>query len=148
MHFFQLHDPIDHWLGLVALDADRSRFYRYVPTTGLWHHDHTIGAAITGVELDPIHDRSTIGALMSKCPRLDERHEDQKARSAAYRTQITELAEVFTSAELGLTMHELGRNRPITTPGLPALLVTRGQHWSILSRYGPESAWSASALDP
>jgi len=142
MRFFQYRATAGEPRSLVALDTDRHRFYRYVATTGLWHHDTGLGEAVD--RLDPLADRAAIAPTIRHSPRLDERHEDQKARANAYRHQITDLGEVFTGAELGLTMTELDRNRPITTPGLPALLEARGQHWTVLSRYSQQSAWSAS----
>lgn len=115
---------------LLAVGGD-GRVFRFLPVTRLWH---LVGAGAVD-ESARVVSSVEAGDLVGRLrPPSGRTRAAREAKAAAWR-QIGRAGEVMTSAETGLTAVQLPGHRPITAPGLQALLEARGDSWTMVVRY-------------
>lgn len=134
--------------GVIAVDRPGRQVFAYVRATGLWHRredlvgpvcrdrDQLVGQG----RLRRLEDHGQVGQVLALERRRRGRAEQWSDREAE---QLTRAGQVLTSAEVGLEVHHLAGERPITTPGLPELVRSRRRNWTHLSLYAPDATHSA-----
>ena len=139
-------DQVPGTVVIVAEDEGAQMLLRWVPNTGLWHRASDLEPDFLfgddGGVYDPISAEQAAG-LLDKVKRYDTRRLPARRLLAHMKAQPA--MEQRTSAELGLSGALTGK-RPLSAPGLPALLEKSRQsgRWRTVNIYPAGSSDSSA----
>lgn len=120
---------------LLALE-EAGQAFRFLPVTKLWHLERAVAAVAAGARaVGPEEAGRLVGQLRAP---YGKTRAAKESKAQAWE-QIARVGEVLTTAEVGLTAAQVPGHRPITAPGLEALLVARGSVWTGIVRYGADT---------